>query len=209
MFAGTHPGAADRAVALSPTPAPFDIEWSVEIAGEPIAGHTVRVSFVATPVNGGRSYGGMAKKPAYRLTIESDSAPLELTTAADVSPDDVLDGAEWEVRALHDGEATLTVRLDYKLSYCITGTPCGSYNITDSTTATVTVTALLGDTSCDGSIDPRDAALVLQLEAGLLETLSCDAGDTNDDGLTNSLDAGMILQHSAGLLPDLEGQLTG
>ena len=46
-----------------------------------------------------------------------------------------------------------------------------------------------------------DAALVLQHEAGLLETLDCLAGaDVNFDGNIDSRDALLILQDVAGLL---------
>jgi hypothetical protein len=49
-----------------------------------------------------------------------------------------------------------------------------------------------------------DAALILQLDAGLLQSLPCEAsGDVNGDGLLNSIDAALILQYVAGLLPSL------
>jgi len=58
-----------------------------------------------------------------------------------------------------------------------------------------------GDVDCGGSVTSIDAALVLQLEAGLLQSLSCPQnGDLNNDGRTNSLDAALILQHVAGLI---------
>jgi hypothetical protein len=209
MLAGMRSGGTYEAVALSPTPAPPRIEWNVEIAGQPVAGRTVQVSSIAMPVPWGPSYPGHVEEPVYRVTVAGDAPPLQIAGAAEVAPDDVLDGAAWELLALRDGAATLMFRLDYTLSYCLTGTPCGSYDVNESTTENVAVKALLGDASCDGSVDPRDAALVLQLEAALIETLSCAAGDTNDDGLTNSVDAGMILRYSAGLLLELEGRFTG
>jgi hypothetical protein len=58
-----------------------------------------------------------------------------------------------------------------------------------------------GDANCDGEVDPIDAALVLQLDAGLVDSLPCeDNADHNHDGDINSLDAALILQKSAGLL---------
>ncbi len=61
-----------------------------------------------------------------------------------------------------------------------------------------------GDTNCDGVVNPLDAALILQLSAGMIPALPCPGGgDNNGDGITNSLDAALILQFSAGLLGSL------
>ncbi|MCH8065457.1 MAG: hypothetical protein IIC90_06475, partial [Chloroflexi bacterium] len=61
-----------------------------------------------------------------------------------------------------------------------------------------------GDANCSGGIDAIDAALVLQLVAGLVGSLSCEENaDSNEDGSVNSIDAALILQHIAGLLPTL------
>lgn len=58
-----------------------------------------------------------------------------------------------------------------------------------------------GDANCDGSVDPLDAALILQRDAGLLPALPCGAkGDVDGDGQTNALDAALVLQSSAGLI---------
>ena len=61
-----------------------------------------------------------------------------------------------------------------------------------------------GDTNCDGVVNPLDAALILQLSAGMIPALPCPGGgDNNGDGITNPLDAALILQFSAGLLGSL------
>lgn len=63
---------------------------------------------------------------------------------------------------------------------------------------------LEGDASCDGVVNPLDAALILQLVAGLLPALPCPGGgDPSGDGLTNPLDSALILQFSAGLISTL------
>ena len=71
-------------------------------------------------------------------------------------------------------------------------------------TPTATPPGLTGDANCSGGIDSIDAALVQQLVAGLVGSLSCEENaDTNEDGSVNSIDATLILQHIAGLLPTL------
>jgi hypothetical protein len=59
----------------------------------------------------------------------------------------------------------------------------------------------LGDANCDGGANSVDAALVLQFDAGLIDSLACEsAADVNGDGSVNSVDAALILQLDAGLL---------
>ncbi len=60
---------------------------------------------------------------------------------------------------------------------------------------------LLGDADCDGLVNSRDALLVLQFEAALIDALPCqDLADVNRDGRVDSLDANLIKQIDAGLL---------
>ncbi len=60
----------------------------------------------------------------------------------------------------------------------------------------------LGDVNCDGSVSSIDAALILQLTAGVVSFLSCgEFGDVNGDGNMTSIDAAIILQFTAGLIP--------
>ncbi len=63
---------------------------------------------------------------------------------------------------------------------------------------------LLGDANCNGTVNPIDAALILQINAGLLNALSCaDNADVNRDGSIDPVDAALILQFSARLLGSL------
>ena len=62
----------------------------------------------------------------------------------------------------------------------------------------------VGDVNCSGNVDAIDAALILQLTAGLVGSLSCqENADANEDGGVDSIDAALILQLTAGLLPSL------
>ena len=63
---------------------------------------------------------------------------------------------------------------------------------------------LAGDADCSGDVSAIDAALMLQLSAGLIDELPCPQnGDANFDGMTNAVDAALVLQFVAGLLPTL------
>ena len=61
-----------------------------------------------------------------------------------------------------------------------------------------------GDVNADGSISTIDAALILQYDAGLLDSLPYPfSADVNVDGDINSVDAALVLQFTAGLLSTL------
>lgn len=60
---------------------------------------------------------------------------------------------------------------------------------------------LLGDANCNGEVNAIDAAIVLQITAGLLGAPSCeDNADVNLNGTIDSIDAALILQSIAGLI---------
>jgi alpha-tubulin suppressor-like RCC1 family protein len=61
-----------------------------------------------------------------------------------------------------------------------------------------------GDVNCRGTADSIDAALILQLDAALTDSLPCQlAGDVNGDRFINSLDVTLLLQFAAGLISHL------
>jgi hypothetical protein len=54
----------------------------------------------------------------------------------------------------------------------------------------------------DGQVDSVDAALILQLSAGLTARLrNMPSADVNHTGTVDAVDAALILQVEAGLLP--------
>jgi hypothetical protein len=59
---------------------------------------------------------------------------------------------------------------------------------------------LPGDVNCNEMVSSIDAALILQLGAGLIGSLDCEENaDVNGDGRVNAVDAALVLQHVAGL----------
>ena len=63
---------------------------------------------------------------------------------------------------------------------------------------------IVGDVDCSGAVNAVDAALILQLSAGLIEDLPCAKNaDVNEDGDISAIDSTLILQFSAGLLTSL------
>lgn len=62
----------------------------------------------------------------------------------------------------------------------------------------------LGDVGCDGVVNSIDAALILQFDAGLIDSLVCpENADVSEDGNINAIDATIILQLDAGLIDSL------
>jgi hypothetical protein len=62
-----------------------------------------------------------------------------------------------------------------------------------------TPTPRTGDANCDGTVNPVDAALILQFGGGLAPSLPCqENADVNGDGQVNSIDDALILQYVAG-----------
>lgn len=62
---------------------------------------------------------------------------------------------------------------------------------------------IVGDVNDDGDVDSVDAALILQVVAGIITEgflANAPSGDVNGDGDLNAIDAQIILQYEAGLL---------
>lgn len=203
FVSGSSGGAARDVFALSPTPQPFSFDWSVEVTGDAVEGGTINVHADAVPIHSGGTSGAQISEPVFNLSVDSDA--VEIAGPADVSRIDISEGADWKLYAQHPGEVTLTIRVDYLLSYNITGTPPGSYHASSQTTEEITISGALapnGDVNGDGTTNSIDAFLLLQFTAGLILP-PVPNGDVNMDGATNSMDAALILQFDAHLVPIL------
>ena len=95
-------------------------------------------------------------------------------------------------------------------------TPTNTQTTTPTPTATSTAPApvspmdtpppdkQVGDVNSDGQVNAIDAALILQLTAGLIGSVpNPGSADVNEDGMVNAIDAALILQFSAGLVGSL------
>jgi hypothetical protein len=93
-----------------------------------------------------------------------------------------------------------------KVTQTVTPTPTAPPTATDPPPAP-TPLGIVGDANCSGSVTAVDAALVLQLSAGLVELLGCEQlADVDLDGLANAVDAALIVQFIAHLVSNLPPQ---
>lgn len=132
-----------------------------------------------------------------------DSFVVERSTAGASGP--------WEVVATPPANSTqyddigLTDGVTYWYRVAATNAiGMSGYSNVVSGTATALPTPPPGDANCDGSVTSVDAALILQLDAGLVSSLPCiEFADVNEDGSVNAIDATLVLQFDAGLIDSL------
>jgi hypothetical protein len=87
-----------------------------------------------------------------------------------------------------------------------TNTPTSPAGATNTPTRTNTPPpgGLMGDVNCDGMVNAIDAALILQLVAGIIGSVPCPQNaDVDENGSINPIDSALILQFTAGLIPGL------
>ncbi len=181
-----------RAAATSPTPARYDVEWDIQLPENLHPGGTGHIRAEAILTEPSFVGTGPYHDPWYALTITDTDPVVELRSLPVVAPADVADGAEWNLRRIRPGEATIEISLTYKQSWCY---PCDTHYYTHTTTRTLTVAPLPGDANCDLATNSIDAALILQLSAAMVSELPCeDAADVNQDGSVNAIDSFLILQ---------------
>ncbi len=148
--------------------------------------------------------GGVCETTIYvGETVVWDSAGAGLphtTTECGASCDGPTDSPIWDSGLIGDGST-------FEYTFNEPGTFlyfCQVHPTLQRGIITVQGEGTVGDVNCNGNVDSIDAALVLQLTAGLVGSLSCEENaDANEDGTTNAIDAALILQLSAGLLLSL------
>ena len=144
---------------------------------------------------------------AVRWNYPSSGVLIHTTTSCGSDCDSPADAPLWDSGTMNPGdtfEYTFTVPGIYLYQCTFHPTTQRGLIRVLAPDATPTPQGLTGDANCSGGIDSIDAALVLQLVAGLVGSLSCEENaDVNTDGAVNSIDATLILQHIVGLLPTL------
>ena len=108
------------------------------------------------------------------------------------------------VACVEAGTSALTVEVSVfadATSYADGGPEPIAHTIVDGT---VTCAGAFGDVDCNDVVEAVDGLLILQLSAGILDALPCQAaGDVNLDGAVDTLDAALVLQLQAGLIDSL------
>ncbi|MCH8007635.1 MAG: hypothetical protein IIC91_02095 [Chloroflexi bacterium] len=122
------------------------------------------------------------------------------TTECGASCDDPTASPLWDSGLINDGTA-------FQYTFDVPGTYlyyCQVHPTLQRGRIVVRGNGAVGDANCNGAVDSIDAALILQLTAGLVDSLPCQGNaDVNDSGAVDSIDAALVLQFTAGLLPNL------
>jgi hypothetical protein len=157
--------------------------WTVDIVYDP--------EFVEIP-SCTANFGGICNASYGPTTVRVTAATAQTGVTGD------RDLATITVTCLAEGQSALmlTVRV---LADSSSGDPQPIASTTQD--GTVSCGVVLGDAACDGDVDVIDAALILQFDAGLIDSLPCpENADVNGDGVINVIDAALILQLVAGLI---------
>jgi hypothetical protein len=207
VTAGETADGIDAALALdvdapaAPTPRP-PLEWSISVDPmSPRVGDEIQLHAGAEG-EGGIPQFTASITPAEESPVVIEEAPAQFSSG--------LGGTYlWRLRAVRPGTAAVRVFVNFEAHdcWCPSREHCQfQFYFTGSTSPEVSITvgAAAGDANGDGPVDPLDAALILQLNAGLLKELP-GAPDANGDGRVDSVDAALVLQVVAGLLDELPG----
>jgi hypothetical protein len=184
----------------NPTPTP-GLTWTID-ADRLAAGVGDAIEVHA----GASGNGGI---PYYRLNVTPENAPVVIEQAPDHFASTLGISYTWRLRAVRPGQATVSAYVNYETSgcYCPDRETCSRpffFTSATSPEVSIDVGAAAGDANADGPVDAIDAALILQLNAGLLKSLP-GAPDANNDGRVDAIDAALVLQLVAGLIDELPG----
>jgi subtilisin family serine protease/glucose/arabinose dehydrogenase len=154
-------------------------------------------------------YVGWVSDVLFRARLSANGRAVAEVTVVETdfaSPLDVTVGPDGTIYIAEFGDGTIAYLQPEGLPPTPTPTSTAPAVVTPTRTPTPTATPpqLRGDVNCDGGVTAIDAALVLQLVAGLIDTLACaDAADANGDARVTAVDAALILQRVAGLIDSL------
>ena len=153
-------------------------------------------------------------KTAYLPGEKFDPTGMVVTaTYANGKTRDVTQYVTWYSEALTEQDSLFTVSFPYVMYHNQeNGTEMASGVASQIPNATLTlrfVTETLGDVDGSGTIDARDAQLILDYEAKLLDReLSLATADVSGDGIIDSNDAVLISQYIAGIITAFPGEST-
>ena len=176
------------------------LTWTVEIEPEnPRIGDSVKLTLFA------EGQGGL---PRYSLVLDADEnePALRLKSEELVSVNQLGVPVSYELSAVAEGEATLRLSVNYEVMNCVGGGSESCVFFFDTEQGPEIVVEVvrpprpIGDANCDGVVTPADATIILQLTAGLLDTIRCKGvADVNSDGTLDAIDASLTLQIVVGL----------
>jgi hypothetical protein len=134
---------------------------------------------------------------------DEESYVVERSTEGEEGPWSVIASLPPDSSSHDDSGLEDAVTYWYRVA-AASGAGMSEYSNVVSGTASALPKPPVGDVSCDDVVDAIDAALVLQLNAGLIDALLCEkSADANEDGAINAIDAALVLQYVAGLIPTL------
>ena len=143
-------------------------------------------------------------KTSYVIGDVFDPTGMVVTaTYANGKTRDVTKYVSWNGEALTEDDSTFTISFEYVMYHNQengTGMDAGVVTTTPTVTLELTVTeGILGDVNSDGIVDEKDAQMLLDHEAQLLDTkLNLRVSDVSGDGILDSNDAVLISQYIAG-----------
>lgn len=197
--AGAQGGAA------TPIAAQQGGSWSIVVPDTIVEGEAFEVSAGFSGPGGGLPALSLHVVPGSESLVEVTSEKTVYFPSSFISVDNT-----WKLTALEAGTAELRAYINYEKAFpcepepdCI---PVMSFVGEEETFSVEILPAeeappQPGDVNEDGVVDSRDALLILQYDAGLIEEPAM--ADLNDDGVVDSRDALLILQYDAGMIESL------
>lgn len=154
----------------------------------------------------------MPEKTSYLPGEKFDPSGMAVTAVyANGMTRDVTDYISYHEDALTEQDAVFTISFEHVMYHNReNGTAMDSGIATETPHVTIALTiaaGTAGDVNNDGTVDKKDAQLILDFEAGLTEKqLSLSVSDVNGDGCIDSNDAVLILQYIDGKITEFPAE---